>query len=184
MIEILQVWHADLAEDQVSGLRRLFDQEYLADFGEWTPDAPYGYSSADLHTFGVGADGRIVGHVGTQRRRVRVGDESVTVAGTGGVLVCQSKRGAGLGSRLVKAAQHASRTTAPADFGYLGCREEVVPFYLACGYTRIRRTEIHVPRLDHTSIVTEADALVLICAGTRGVDMWPSGTVDLCGTPW
>ena len=79
----------------------------------------------------------VVGHVGTQRRMIVVGDHDVLVAGTGGVLVLPSHRGQGLGVQLLAEAQDAARSTAPADYGYLGCREEVVPFYESCGYKRL-----------------------------------------------
>lgn len=184
MARILQAWHADLNDGQLSGLRRLFDAEYLTDFGEWDADAPYGYSPAELHTIGVTNDGEIVGHISTQRRPIYVGDQQVTIAGTGGVLVSPGQRGTGLGRRMMAAAQQANCTIAPADFGYLGCREEVVPFYLSCGYNHVYATERCLSRLDQATIVESADDPLLICSGTRGTDAWPVGIIDLRGTPW
>lgn len=184
MTSIRQIGHTDLSDEHLAGMQRLFDAEYLSDFGAWDPDTPYGYSPAELHTIAVTGNGVIVGHVGTQRRVIRVGDQPVTVAGTGGVLVSPSHRGTGLGQQLMAAAQQAHRTAAPADYGYLGCREEIVPFYLSCGYTRIHATERCLSRLDQVAVVESTDAPLLICSATKETSAWPSGVIDLGGTPW
>lgn len=153
MADISSVWHRELTTEQTDQLGQLFDAEYGTDEGPWNPDAPSGYAPAELHVMAV-EGGRVVGHVGTQRRMIFVGDREVLVAGTGGVLVTgtggvlvsPSHRGQGCGARLLAAAQHAARSIAPADYGYLGCREEPVPFYESCGYKRIEVTERYLPR--------------------------------------
>lgn len=180
----LTVWHADLTDDLLRGLGGLFDAEYRGEFGPWDPEAPYGYSPAELHVIAIAPHGGIAGHAGAQRRRIGVGSQEATIAGTGGVLVDPSFRGTGLGQRMMASLQEAGRGIAPADFGYLGCREEVVPFYLSCGYTRIHATERHLSRTDPGAVVEGADGPVLVCAGTRGVETWPAGAIDLRGTPW
>ena len=73
----------------------------------------------------------------------------VVVAGTGGVLVRKESRGIGLGAALMRRAQAAMRSfdvpgKPKAEFGYLGCRPEVVPFYQATGWRRIDVVECHV----------------------------------------
>ena len=73
----------------------------------------------------------------------------VAVAGTGGVLVRKESRGIGLGAALMRRAQAAMRSfdvpgKPKAEFGYLGCRPEVVPFYQATGWRRIDVVERHV----------------------------------------
>lgn len=167
MTEIVQAWHGELTAEQLAGLRALFDAEYFRDSGAWNPAAPYGYSPAELHTIAVTGDGTIVGHVGTQRRHIHVGGRPVTVAGTGGVLVSPSRRGTGLGQRLVAAAQRAGRTSAPAEYGYLGCREDIVPFYLSCGYVRVHATERCLSRLDRATAVESTDAPCWSAPGPR-----------------
>lgn len=184
MTAIIHTWHDELTAEQLTGLRALFDAEYLRDFGTWNPEAPYGYSPAEIHTIATTASGVVVGHVGVQRRGIRVGGQPVTVAGTGGVLVSPSRRGTGLGQRLMAAAQRASRTSAPADYGYLGCREEIVPFYLSCGYVRVHATERCLSRLDRATVVESAEAPLLVCSGTQQAGTWPAGVIDLGGTPW
>ena len=181
--DICLVWHEELTGGQLYQLEQLFNAEYRADEGAWNPDASYGYAPAELHVLAV-EGGRVVGHVGTQRRMIFVGDHEVLVAGTGGVLVCPSHRGQGLGVQLLAAAQDAARSIAPADYGYLGCREEVVPFYESCGYKRIEVTERFRSRDGSGHTVEETGAPVMVCSGTRDVDTWPNGRIDLRGRCW
>jgi aminoglycoside 2'-N-acetyltransferase I len=175
--------HADLLAQHVDGVRALFDAEYLDEYGAWDPDHPYGYAPHDFHVVGLVGD-RVVGHVGFQARTITVGSTDVLVGGTGGVLVAAAARGSGLGRDLLRTARDAMRETAGVDFGYLGCRAEVVPFYESCGWTRIHAEERFRSRLDPDRDVVEQDLPLLICEALRPVDDWPSGPVDLRGTPW
>lgn len=92
-------------------------------------------------------------------------------------------RGAGVGSEVLSALQEAVRGYAPADFGFLGCREEVVPFYESCGHARIHSLVLDVSPRDAITLVRSHGPTV-ICAGTRSVDDWPEGAIDLRGLPW
>ena len=180
---IRAVWHDELADEQLTQLGRLFDAEYGTEDGPWNPDAPYGYAPAELHVVAV-RDGQTVGHVGIQRRMISVGEHEVLVAGTGGVLVAPPHRASGLGARLLTAAQEATRRMAPAEYGYLGCREEVVPFYEFCGYTRRHLTERCHAHDGSGRVLETTGTPVMVCSGTRDKDTWPRGTVDLRGRPW
>lgn len=178
---IIAVEHQDLTEAQLQALGALFDGEYLADFGRWDAERPYGYSPADVHTMlfrGVS----LVGHVGYQRRRVTVGGREVVVAGTGGVLVNASFRGCGVGGRVMAHAQQMMTQDDRVDFGYLGCREEVVPFYERTGWTRIRAVERHQSMTSPDAVVESHDEPILIFAA--GLSHWPDGDIDLHGAPW
>ena len=142
------VLHSDLSRRELECLRDLFDGEYFREHGPWDPDAPYGYAPADVHV-GAFSDGRLLGHVGFQLRSIAVGVCDVAVAGTGGVLVRKESRGIGLGAALMRRAQAAMRSfdvpgKPRAEFGYLGCRPEVVPFYQAMGWRRIDVVERHL----------------------------------------
>lgn len=59
----------ELASSGLGELRRLFDDEYLDDFGEWEPDQPYGYASHDVHVV-ARVDGCVAGHVGWACREI------------------------------------------------------------------------------------------------------------------
>jgi aminoglycoside 2'-N-acetyltransferase I len=175
------VAHTDLTTTDLEGLRQLFDAEYLEEFGPWTPGLPYGYAAHETHIIAT-EDERIVSHVGFESRQIDVGTSSLLVAGTGGVLTPPTHRGAGLARATMRHAQQAMNA-AGADFGYLGCAEEVVGFYEASGWTRISAPERHLTR-DRGNVEHPAGQPILICPGRRHIGQWPAGTIDLHGLPW
>jgi len=159
----------------------LFDGEYRATHGDWDPDRPYGYSPADVHTM-LFHGSMLVGHVGFQRRRVAVGTTEVCVAGTGGVLVHPARRGEGAGRRVMSRAQETMRLDDRIEYGYLGCRPDVVSFYESTGWSRVHATERHVSMVTPGGTTASSDGPILIfdASGSR----WPQGEIDLRGTPW
>lgn len=175
--------HVDLTEDERSALEDLFDSEYRSEFGAWNPDAPYGYSPADTHVLAFRGQ-TLTAHVGFQRRLISVGSQEILVAGTGGVLVDKRHRGTGLGGRTVRLAQKEMRDETGVDFGFLGCRREVVPFYESAGWVQVNATERCLSRLDQTSVVVSEGGPNLVCSANRLASQWPQGDIDLRGTPW
>lgn len=172
----------ELTRSEVRALGALFDAEYEPEFGPWSLEAPYGYSPARIRVLAF-EGARLVGHVGFQPRPIAAGDREVVVGGTGGVLVSEAARGQGLGARLMRQAQ-AAMLDAGVEFGYLGCRPAVVPFYLAAGWHRIRARERHRSRTDPSAIAESEDSPLLICAATRRTSDWPAGDIDLRGPAW
>jgi aminoglycoside 2'-N-acetyltransferase I len=184
MDEIIRVRrHVDLAATEIEALQSLFDREYLTEFGRWNPDAPYGYSPADTHVLAF-REQALAAHVGFQRRRIAVGTDDVMVAGTGGVLVDERSRGTGLGRRVMRHAQKVMRDKPGVDFGFLGCRKEVVPFYESAGWVHVYATERCLPRADQRTTVVTQGGPILICSAQRDASEWPEGDIDLRGTPW
>ncbi len=41
--------HHHLTGEDLVRMRAFFDREYIAEYGLWTPDGPYGYSPAEVH---------------------------------------------------------------------------------------------------------------------------------------
>lgn len=179
-IEVLA--HDALADRDLDLLRRLFDREYLETFGPWDPEQPYGYAGHDTHVIARSSDGGIVAHVGWAHRTVGVGESEVRIAGVGGVLVSQGAREGGLGRALMARAAESMVDDGRIEFGYLGCREEVVPFYISCGWQRIAATEHSVSRTGTPfSVEPGPPLLVLPVADDRH---WPTGSIDLRGRAW
>lgn len=187
MDEVLRVRrHIDLTASELDSLENLFDGEYRNEFGEWNPDAPYGYSPADTHVLAFRGQA-LAAHVGFQRRLISVGSHEILVAGMagmGGVLVDDRHRGMGLGRRTVRQAQTVLRDETGVDFGFLGCRREVVPFYESAGLIQVHATERCLSRLDQTSVVVSEGGSNLVCSAKRHASQWPQGDIDLRGTPW
>lgn len=167
---------------QENALKQLFDAEYAKEYGKWTRYEPYGYSSFDVRVLAYHHD-KIVGHVAAQRRIIQVGTQRVVVAGIGGMLVAPAYRKHGIARRMLVRLQEAIRTVLFADFGYLGCREEVVPFYTACGFRRLYTTETSVNRLTRKT-VTATHTPIMVGSGLRPPAAFPDGPIDLNGTPW
>lgn len=184
MAEIIRVRrHVDLTTTELDALENLFDSEYRNEFGPWNPDAPYGYSPADTHVMAFRGQA-LAAHVGFQRRLIAVGADEVMVAGTGGVLVAERSRGTGLGGRTMRQAQKVMRDETGVDFGFLGCRREVVPFYESTEWIQVYATERCLSRVDQRSVVVSQGGPNLICSAKRDASEWPDGDIDLRGTPW
>lgn len=182
MISVERRWTTELSAGDYADMAVLFDSEYAPEWGPWDAKRGYGYARGELHCL-ARAEGELIGYAASARRFVGVGDEEVVVAGVGGVLTGAASRGQGLGQELIRALQEAMRGLAPADFGLLGCREEVVPFYQSCGFSVIESAIKDVsPRDAMTVIVSRGPTL--ICPGTRSFEEWPGGLVDLRGLPW
>jgi aminoglycoside 2'-N-acetyltransferase I len=180
--DVVLRWGTELTAADHLGLAGLFDSEYADDRGPWSPRTGYGYAAPDLHALAL-HDGAVVGHAGTTRRFIAVGDAEVLISGIGGVITHRDVRGRGVGRAVVTALQTAIRGSAPASFGLLGCREAAVPFYAACGFVRVDAVIRDNSPRDGATVV-ESTGPTMVCAGGEPVGAWPDGTIDLRGLPW
>jgi len=175
-------WTTQLCDDDYADMAALFDSEYAEDWGPWNPKHGYGYARGELHSF-ARVDGELVGYAASARRFVGVGMGEVVVAGIGGVVTGAAARGQGIGREVVSALQDAMRGLAPADFGLLGCRTEVVPFYQSCGFALLHSVIRDISPIDAMTVI-ESQGPTLVCAGLRPIEAWPAGIIDLRGLPW
>lgn len=175
-------WTTQLTDNDYADMARLFDSEYAHVHGPWNPKDGYGYASGELHSL-ARVDGDLVGYAAAARRFVGVGTGEVVVLGIGGVVTAAPARGQGIGRQVIASLQGAMQSSARADFGLLGCRPEVVPFYQSCGFSLIEAVIRDVSPGDAKTVV-ESDGPTLVCSGTRPVEAWPQGIVDLRGLPW
>lgn len=182
MIDYLIITDEQLTNELENQLRQLFNSEYQADYGEWTRKNPYGYASFDLRVLAISGN-RVVGHAGCQKRQILVNDMPVTIAGTGGILVDKAYRNQGIARQLLHHLQKASTRQLGTSFGYLGCREAVVPFYEACGYVRIDTEEHSLNRLTRQPEVSKGTP-IMVCDGLQPASEFPNGIINLQGVPW
>lgn len=176
------VAHHELTEVDLSRIERLFDSEYLDGFGAWNPEQPYGYAPHEVHILARAGD-RILGHVGWAARHITVGDNAVTIGGLGGVLISADGRGHGLGAKLMSRAELSMRERGGIEFGYLGCREEIVPFYASCGWSRVHVGERSIGR-QGAPVYDSPGSPILILPVAAPLESWPPGEVDLRGRAW
>lgn len=182
MTNVDLVWETQLTAENREDMAGLFDGEYLEEWGPWEPKGGYGYAPLELHALVY--DGvRLVGHAGSARRFIQVGPAEVLVAGIGGVVTASDARRRGVGKAMLGALREASRTSAKAEFGLLGCREEVVGFYQNCGFMRVHNIVRDLSPRDAATVV-ESRGPTLIHSGMRPAEEWPTGTVDLRRLPW
>lgn len=179
-IEILP--HRALLGEGTGELRGLFDVEYLADFGVWNPEQPYGYAPHDVHVI-ARICGDLAGHVGWARRRIAVGERTVEIAGVGGVLVAECARGMRVGEQLMSSTRRSMLDAGGVQFGFLGCREGVVPFYASCGWHRISAAERSVSRIGSETEDPPGHPPLIMRMGS-GIEEWPAGMIDLRGRAW
>lgn len=174
--------HDRLTANDAARLRQLFDAEYLAEFGAWDPDQPYGYAPHDHHVIARFGDD-LVGHVGWAQRTIGVGAAEVVIAGVGGVLISPRARGQQAGARLLRHAASSMRDAGDIDFGYLGCREEVVAFYESCGWHRVSAAEHSIDRAGQPTTQPPGPPILILALDSppRG---WPEGAIDLRGRAW
>jgi aminoglycoside 2'-N-acetyltransferase I len=69
------------------------------------------------------------------------------------------------------------------DFGYLGCREDVVPFYASCGWHRISAAERSVGRTGLPVEDAPGQPLMLLPIDSALAE-WPAGVINLRGCAW
>ncbi|WP_166971092.1 GNAT family N-acetyltransferase [Brevibacterium atlanticum] len=178
-IEVLV--HQELTEAVLDGFRQPFDSEYLKEFGEWDPQQPYGYASHDVHLM-ARIEGRIVGHVGWARREIAVGTETLAIAGVGGVFFSADARWKGRGRELMGWAVQWMRDRGRVACDYLGCREQVVPFYESSGRKKILARVRSIGR-DSEPVVDEPGPPIVILP-IAPLELWPEGDIDLSGRAW
>ncbi len=181
-VDIDTVPHDRLSTNDMARLRELFDAEYFAEFGAWDPDRPYGYAPHDVHViarFGPA----VVGHVGWARRTIGVGTAEVVVAGVGGVLISPHARGQRAGTLLLAHAAQSMKDAGGIEYGYLGCREEVVAFYESCGWRRISAVEHSIDRAGQPVVQAPGPPLLTLALDPKPRS-WPAGPIDLRGRAW
>lgn len=172
----------DLSAHDRHNIRRLLIAAYpqyaelwsLRDF--WGGPAEYRLLLLDL-------TGRLVAHLGFARRLIKVGDQTVLIAGIGAVAVLPDMQGQQLGRHLLGRLQDILKDEVPVSFGFLQCRDAVVEFYAKAGLTRVK----HLVRSfdpDHRRWQTD-DAAAMILPALSSVEDWPrGGLIDLMGMPW
>ncbi len=132
----------------------------------------------ELH-FVVESAGRALSHVGILRHAVAVGGRHVTVGGVGGVITVGEAQGSGYASLALERATAFMRDELDVEFGFLFCRDPLVPFYERHGWHLIA-APVTVEQGEDAPLVMPLNAMVLPFGGRR----WPQGPVNLESLPW
>ncbi len=123
-------------------------------------------------------NGVAVAHAGLVKHAVMVGEDRVTVAGIGGVLIRPDRRGRGLGRMAMQKAEEFARQDLMAKFGLLFCRPEMQAWYEGLGWSLVAEPVW----FDQAEGTQRAPLPVMVkCFGQ---EKWPGGVVRLECLPW
>jgi aminoglycoside 2'-N-acetyltransferase I len=131
----------------------------------------------DWHFF-LDVDGRTVNHVGILKHTIRVGERAVVVGGVGGVVTVPEAQGRGYAQKTLQRAVEFMRDELGVEFGFLFCRDQLVPFYARQGWQLVNEP-VEIEQ-DTGNIVSPFNVMVLGCRS----DAWPPGAVSLDSRPW
>jgi nodulation protein A len=120
----------------------------------------------------------IVTQLSLPKRGISVGAEKICVAGVGGVATHPKFQHKGYASALLGATQIFMRDTIRVPFGLLICAGKLQRFYERAGWQFAAEvlyfSQEHQQRALHTCV------MILPLANQA----WPTGEIDLCGSPW
>ncbi len=175
-------WETELDEREHQQLADLLRRAFARTPGAFA-DRSWERARKEARLWLATEDDLPVAHLAVERRVVGVAGLDVLLAGVGDVAVDPAHQGAGLGRALVGALRAALATVLRADYALLQCGEDVADFYLRSGWTRVPNAvrqlnlgDQRTPELNHEP--------TMVMAGTRDLDAWPVGVVDLRGLPW
>lgn len=126
----------------------------------------------------VDVDGRTAAQVGLLQHTISVGGREVKVGGIGSVVTALEFQGKGYASQAMRYARNLMCEEWAVDFGFLFCREQLVPFYERLGWQRVLEpVEVEQPE---GPVQWPLAAMVLPCREQT----WPAGRVQLNSLPW
>jgi len=154
--------------------REIEEVDHLAFTG---PPDDIDWASPELFVVGKLA-GQVVSIVGILKRRIRVGETFLDIGGVGGVATHPDYQRRGFGTALLQRAAVFMQTEIGLDFGMLFCDQNMVSFYSKLGW-QAAQAEV-VFDFHGTKRLFRGETMLLVL----GEQPWPSGSIDLRGTPW
>lgn len=128
----------------------------------------------------VKIDQRVVTHAGIMYRVVQIGNVRIPVGGIAGVMTLPEWRQRGYARAALAKASAFVGLQLWAPFAMVICPREDAAFYLHLGW-RVAEAPIWCEQPGGRVRLQDEVALLLPCQGDAD---WPSGAIDLGGTPW
>ncbi len=166
---------AALTEDE---WRQIGQAVKAADWRRGGPPGPtYAYAPMRWRVL-LFVGGELAAHVGIDEREVTVGGRPVRVGTVGGVSTVPAWQGRGLATLALDTALAFIRNELGAPFGFLTCRDHLVPFYARRGW-RLLLVPVRFaqPATGCVELARPYEAMVSPCGNAA----WPEGDVDLRG---
>lgn len=122
--------------------------------------------------------GELVSQLCLLKRKILVGQESILVAGLGGLATYPQFRRRGYAAQLLNEAEIFMGKVIRAQFGLLICDPVLQTYYAACGWINAAQSIQYLQDGQNRTL----DTSVMILPLTDQV--WPQGNIDVCGSPW
>ncbi len=123
-------------------------------------------------------DGEMAAKASVLKHSVSICEEPVLVGGVGGVITMPPFQRQGHATAVLNYLRDYLRDVLKVPFGFLFCRDALVPFYRKLGWQLIEDSvKIQQPA---GTISNPGNAMSLSC----GTLPWPRGTVNLNSEPW
>jgi predicted acetyltransferase len=122
--------------------------------------------------------GRLVSQIGIVDRTVHVGEQSLSIAGVGGVATHPQFRRRGFTDVLLQTAVEQMRQHHAYDFAMLFCSDHMVHYYTQRGFSQVPNP-VHILQSGQW-ILFEDHRMVMPLSGKP----WPEGEVDVNGRSW
>ncbi len=122
--------------------------------------------------------GELVTQLCIPKREILIGSEKVWVAGVGGMATHPNHHHNGYGSALLKATETFMRDELQVPFSLLICADETQPFYQLACWQRV--ADLLYYQQDNQRRKLRTCVMIL----QLEKQTWPSGEIDLCGSPW
>jgi len=125
--------------------------------------------------------GKLVSHIGIVDRTVRIGGQSLSIAGVGGVATHPQFRRRGFTDVLLHTAVEQMRQRDPQnayDFAMLFCSDHMVHYYTKRGFSQVPNP-VHILQSGQW-ILFEDHRMIMPLSGKP----WPEGEVDVNGRSW
>lgn len=153
------------------------------DYVEFFSANSYWGSTPEYRLLGLDGSDQPAAHLEFGYRQIMVGEAPFQIAGIGAVAVHPSYQGKQVGKAMFAYLREHLLKNSRVDFGFLGCREEVVKFYTAAGFTRVNQS---VYNLNPDSQTWETyHGPTLIMPVHKSLAQWEShGLIHLNGMPW
>jgi aminoglycoside 2'-N-acetyltransferase I len=172
-----------LSNDQISPeLDKQIDQlDHLAYSSVKLPEDPeYGqivWSAHDWMVLGFLND-TLVTQLCLLKREINVGTEAIWIYGLGGVATDPQWQRHGFALQILREAEKFMRNEIRVAFGLLICDQEIQSHYTRCGWINVAQS-LRYSQAGQSRILNTS---VMILPLTN--QAWPSGEIDLRGSPW
>lgn len=178
-ISIQTVIESEISAELDREIRSLLCECFPADAGEFSQHRAW-HDSIPAYSVIARDAGDLVGHIGIVEREVRVGNQSLLVAGVQNFCVRASHRGAGLSAELMRLAL-AEAAARSIPFGLLFCLPELERIYAWMGWTTIDAAVDMRDENGHRAPLPGKNIAMIACLTPH---RFPGGHIDLMGRDW